>query len=433
MESGCRDKGVDTSFHATARSVAEPGSLPRVLHVNFADRSGGAAIAAHRLVEAQRKQGLDSHMLVIDKRGEESWVNEAAVETKAKARAARFLAKRLLRHDNSPAAGTMRTAAVLPTGLGREIAGLAPDVVHLHWLGAEAISIRELGRLNVPVVWTCHDQWAFCGTEHYAPDEGYCHGYKGRDRFDADVGAWKRKKRHWRSFAPMLACPSQWMADCAAQSDIAGNWPSVVIPNTLDANVFAPVDRDEARNELGLPKRKLVLFGADAGDRDRRKGYDLLLDTLPMLAARDDVALVTFGGAEQGVSEVAGLPCHAMGKIGDAGTLAKLYSAADMFVVPSRADNLPNTMVEAQCCGTRSVGFDVGGLRDIVNAPHLGELVPAFDTGKLAAAIGRQLSAEADRKRIRADALARFGNEPVIGAYSRIYDALIAEEHDDGR
>ncbi|GGD30920.1 glycosyltransferase [Croceicoccus pelagius] len=403
-----------------------------ILHVSHSDRVGGAAIAARRLVEAQRKLGLDAHMLVIDKRGGEGWINEAAADTKAKARAARFVAKRLLRRDNSPAAGTMRTAAVLPTGLGREIAGIAPDVVHLHWLGSEAISVRELGKLALPTVWTCHDQWAFCGTEHYAPDEGYRHGYKGRDRFDADVGAWKRKKRHWRGFAPTLACPSRWMADCAARSDIAGQWPSVVIPNTLDTSVFSPLDRDQARKSLGLPEGELVLFGADAGDRDRRKGYDLLLDALAKLRTRDQVALVTFGGAAKSVGEVAGLPCHALGKVSDPAMLTRLYSAADLFVVPSRADNLPNTMVEAQCCGTRSVGFDVGGLGDIVSAPHLGELVPAFDTGKLAAAIDRQLAAEPDRERIRTDALAHFGNKPVVDAFSRLYDALIAKEQGVG-
>lgn len=399
-----------------------------ILHVCHSDRVGGAAIAARRLVEAQRKKGLDARMLVIDKRGEEDWVIEAATRTKAKALAARYVAKRVLRQDKSPAAGTMRTAAILPTGLGREIASFSPDVLHLHWLGAEAISVRELGKLDLPVVWTCHDQWAFCGTEHYAPDEGYRHGYSERHRFDADVTAWKSKKRHWRKFRPTLACPSQWMADCASGSDLAGDWPAAVIPNTLDTNVFAPIEQATARKSLNLPEGKLLLFGADAGDRDRRKGYDLLLDALPKLINFKNISLVTFGGVEQGVGEVAGMCCHALGKVSDPEKLAQLYSAADLFVVPSRADNLPNTIVEAQCCGTRSVGFDVGGLKDIVSGSHLGELVRAYDTSELARAIERQLSQPVIRETIRSDAVACFGAQPVVAAYSRLYDEVIASE-----
>lgn len=392
-----------------------------ILHVCHSDRVGGAAIAARRLVEAQREAGLDARMLVLDRRGEESWIVEASSGVRRRARIARFMAKRVLRHDSSPAAGTMRTAALLPTGLGAEIAALKPDLVHLHWLGTEAMSVGELAGLDLPTIWTCHDQWAFCGTEHYAPDDGYCDGYKGRGGFDADVHAWKRKKRAWRRFAPTLVCPSSWMAKTAARSDLAGEWPIEVIPNTLDTGTFTPVEQGRARKELGLPDGRLILFGADSGDRDPRKGYDLLLDALGSLAVRERVALVTFGGSEKAVGEVVGLPCHALGKVGDADTLARLYSAADVFVVPSRADNLPNTMVEAQCCGTPCAGFDVGGLRDIVNAPHHGELVPAFDTAALARGVDRVLSADADRQRIRADAVARYGHEPVVAAHAKLY------------
>lgn len=415
--------------HFGGRNFIEmSNTTQRVLHVCQSDCRGGAAIAALRLVEAQRNDGVDARMLVLSKSVEESWIEQVDLSVRMKAKLARILAKRALRHDNSPAAGTMRTLAFMATGLGKAIAARSPDLVHLHWLGGEAMSLGEFAALNMPVVWTCHDQWAFCGTEHYAPDDGYRDGYRGRSGLDADVLTWRRKKRAWRSFAPLLACPSHWMAEAAVNSDLAGKWPVRVIPNTLDTGIFCPVERAAARRGLGLPDGRLILFGADSGDSDPRKGYDLLLEALGYLPTRNGVSLVTFGGGKTAVGEVAGMPCHSLGKIGDPRTLAGLYSAADLLVVPSRADNLPNTMLEALCCGTPCVGFDVGGLRDIVSAPHLGELVPAFDTAALARGIDRVFSAGIDQERIRNDAVARYGHKPVAAAYSQLYLNLAAQE-----
>lgn len=393
---------------------------------------GGAAIAAHRLVKAQRDAGIDARMLVLAKNGVEPWIEQVGLPGRIKARLARAVVKRVLQRDNSPAAGSMRTLAVLSTGTGTVANAFGPDIVHLHWLGGEAMSLAEFAALTAPVVWTCHDQWAFCGGEHYAPDDAFVTGYTDRKRGDLDAMTFIRKKRHWSNFKPTLVCPSGWMAREAQRSKLAEDWPVITIPNTLDTNVFSLADRDKSRKSLGLPAGKMLLFGAQAGDVDPRKGFDLLEKALEQIGVNQNISLVTFGGAERRQSMVAGKTCYEMGRLTDQHTLAALYSAADLFVVPSRADNLPNTMLEAQACGLRCVGFDLGGLGDVVTDPRHGKLVPPFDTEALAQAILGNLE-KSDRMAIRRDALARFGPEKVVGKHLHLYRILMEEASSNAR
>lgn len=407
-------------------------SVPKVLHVCQSDRMGGAAIAAHRLVKAQRDAGIDARMLVLAKTGVEPWIEQVGLLGRTKAKLARVVAKRVLQRDSSPSAGSMRTLAVLSTGFGAAANALGPDIVHLHWLGGEAMSLAEFAELTAPVVWTCHDQWAFCGGEHYAPDDAFVTGYTDRKRGDLDAVTFTRKKRHWSNFRPSLVCPSEWMAGEAQRSKLAKDWPVITIPNTLDADVFSPADRDDSRRSLRLPGGKILLFGAQAGDVDPRKGFDLLETALEQIGENQNVSLVTFGGAERRQSMVAGKTCYEMGRLTDQRALAALYSAADLFVIPSRADNLPNTMLEAQACGLRCVGFDLGGLGDIVTDPRHGELVPPFDTEALAQAILGNLE-KSDRMAIRRDALARFGPEKVVGEHLYLYRTLMEETWSNAR
>ena len=173
------------------------------------------------------------------------------------------------------------------------------DLVHLHWLGDGTLSIEEIGRLPMPLVWTLHGQWAFCGAEHYTSpplpgetascDERFAAGYSHASRPAHEGGpdlnrrTWLRKQRAWRR-SIHIVCPSHWLADCARRSTLIGEWPIKVIPNPTDLNVWAPCDKAQARALLGLPaERPLVLFGAIGGSADPRKGADLLLEALQRL------------------------------------------------------------------------------------------------------------------------------------------------------
>ena len=288
---------------------------------------------------------------------------------------------------------------VFPTRLGRLIRDEQADIVHLHLLSKETMSIAQVGRIKRPVVWTFHDMWAFCGTEHYAPDRAahrYREGYEQTDAVDGDTGwdldrwVWNRKKRHWRPENITVVTPSRWMGDCARSSALFKAARVEVIPNGIDPLVFKPIDRRFARDVLNLPQDKpLILFGAMKATSDTRKGFHLLDEALRMIYDQLDPSsvapeLVVFGASKSEEDTDFPLESHYTGRIHDEVGLCLLYAAADVFVAPSRQDNLPNTLVESLACGTPCVAFDIGGMPDMIEHRENGYLARPFDVVDLA-------------------------------------------------
>jgi glycosyltransferase involved in cell wall biosynthesis len=167
------------------------------------------------------------------------------------------------------------------------------------------------------------------------------------------------------------------------------DWPVTVVPNCLDTDRWQPLPQSLARQLLGLPAEvPLLLFGAIGGSQDPRKGFDLLLEALAQLRERQpSLQLVVFGELVPPDPPDLGFSVHYTGHLHDDLSLRALYSAADLFVLPSRQDNLPNTALEAQACGTPVVAFRIGGLPDIVEHRCTGYLAKPYDPQNLAAGI----------------------------------------------
>lgn len=428
----------------------------KILHVNESDLGGGAARAAYRihrsLVEEGAAHGLTSHMRVISQLADDPTVisgppaGQSPIWRRLQPRLGQQA--RIGFRTGNP---TRHSLALPATGLGAELLQRQrqgqTDLVHLHWLGDGTLSIEEVGRLPMPVVWTLHDQWAFCGAEHYtsppmpgetaSSDERFSESYSPGSRPAHESGpdlnrrTWLRKRLAWRQRIHIV-CPSRWMADCARRSTLMGDWPITVIPYPINLNVWAPCDQVQARALLGFPDdRPLVLFGAMGGSADPRKGADLLLAALQCLRSQvtgtplEQLQLVVFGQSRPAQPPDLGFPIHYSGHLHDELSLRLLYAAADVFVMPSCQDNLPNTGLEAHACGTPVVAFRTGGLVDIVDDHITGGLADPFDPMSLAAAMGwvledpqrlRQLGTAA---RQRAERL--WDPVRVAGLYAEVY------------
>jgi len=299
----------------------------------------------------------------------------------------------------------------------------------------EMLSIGDIGRLRRPAVWTLHDMWAFCGAEHYTDDQRWREGYDRRNRPAGERGpdlnrwVWARKRRRWTQ--PMqLVAPSRWLAECVQRSALMRDWPVTVIPYPIDIARWQPVERSAARALLGLPPDvPLVLFGAAGGTRDPRKGFDLLERAMPLVReTMHGVELVVYGQGQPRTAAQRPERIHYTGTLRDDLTLRLLYSAADVFVLPSRQDNLPNTGIEAMACGTPVVAFRTGGLGDIVDHQRTGYLAEAFDPADLACGI-RWVMADAARHRAlreaaRAAAVSRFAAPVIARQYLDLYAGL---------
>ncbi len=315
------------------------------------------------------------------------------------------------------------------------------EVVNLHWVGGEALSIEDIGRIRKPVVWTLHDMWPLCGAEHYVADDDCARwrtGYSKESRpaseggLDLDRLVWRRKLRAW--IRPMhIVAPSQWLANCARESALFKNWPVSVIPNVLNTGIYQPLDRDFCRQALGLPHdRKIILFGALGGGRDFRKGYDLLLESLERLAHQEsvqNVLCVVFGQSEPKRPPKLHFPIRWMGHVHDDVVLALLYNSADLMVVSSRQEAFGQTATEAQACGTPVVAFNTTGLPDVVAHRETGYLAKAFDVEDMAQGLGWVLADVGHHRELRNAARERalrlWSPEAVVPQYLSLYRSLL--------
>ena len=411
----------------------------RVEHLDYSDISGGAARAAYRIHQSLRRHRMDS-LMGVDRKFSDDWSVQGPFGRfdRAIARLRPVVGRaciRLLKTRNA----ILHSPALLPSRWPKRLADFKADILHLHWICGEMISIPEIGRLPGPVVWTLHDMWPFCGAEHYTEDFRWRDGYVRSNRpayesgVDLNRWVWERKRRYWkRPFH--IVTPSHWLGRCVRESALMDGWSVTVIPNALNTDVWAPVEQVLARRLLGLPlDAPLVLFGAMGGSRSSIKGFDLLREALRHLRdQRHDLHLAIFGQSAPKDPEDLGFPVHYLGHLHDDLSLRVLYSAADVMVIPSRQDNLPNTGVESLSCGTPVVAFDTCGLPDIVSHMKTGYLARPFDTEDLAAGIEWVLADYSRQEELsrnaRDMAVERFSDAVVVPQYLAIYEKAIAEQ-----
>lgn len=429
--------------------------MTSVLQLGVSDSGfGGANIAALRLHKSllafSKLSGISSQFRVLDRRIDDPSIigglpaRHVFWNTHIRPRLIRLRKKRF--HLRSPGFYSIGWPF---TGLGAELESLHStggfDILHCHALDNAMLSIEELAKFTWPIVWTLHDQWAFSGGEHYSdPSEPFVSGYTAKPP-DTEPAVhalnrwvWERKARAWTR--PMnLVAPTHWMADCARRSALMGQWPCRVIPNPIDLTCWAPVDQRQARALLNLPlDSPLLLFGATGGITDHRKGGGLLLEALHLLcgstgvAGLEDLQLAVFGQSQPDTAFTPPLPIHYLGRISDELHLRLLYAAADVFVIPSRQDNLPNTGLEAHACGTPVVAFRTCGLVDIVEEGVTGALAEPFEPLALAQAIRwvlhdpQRRSALGQAARRRAETL--WAPRRVAGLHTDLYREVL-ERH----
>lgn len=304
------------------------------------------------------------------------------------------------------------------------------DIIHLHWINQGGLSMKDIAKLQAlgkPIVWTMHDMWPFTGICHHANN---CEQYQStcrtcpqgadclaRRTFDA-----KRKIWHDISF---VGC-SQWIASLAKQSALTTSTQVLSIPNPLDTSVFSPIPKEKARKQLGLSlDKKCVLFGA-VNSTAAGKGFQYLLEADKNIL--EDVHYLVVGKNGAKVIEQLGHAGIDLGYILDEHQKALIYSAADVFVTPSLAENLPNMIMEAMACGTPCVGFEIGGIPEMIDHKKNGYVAKYKDAEDIARGIDWVLSAKDDLGIVaRKKVLATYAEPVVVKQFIELYQTLLTQ------
>ncbi len=419
----------------------------RVLLVNTAERTGGAAIAANRLLHALNHNGVEAQMLVRDRKADAPEVVNIAPSWRLKAdflweRGVIWLANGLSRHNLFQV-----DIANAGTDISKMDVFQKADVIHLHWINQGFLSLSDLEKIlssGKPVVMTMHDQWYFTGICHYS---GECDKYRSQCKkcpmlknggIGMDLAKWvfTRKQAIYADKNITFVGCSKWMADLARNSKLTQGHPVTNIPNAIDTNIFSPVNQAEARKAHSLPAdKRLLLFGAQR-ITDERKGFRYLAEACDhIMKYHPDLAkeleVVVLGGDAQSVASALPFPVHVVNYLNNETDIALLYNAVDLFVTPSLQDNLPNTIVEAMSCGTPCVGFDVGGIPEMIDHQENGYVAEYCDSGDFAEGIIwtlDQMRHTALREQARKKAVAIYEETAVAQRYLDVYRMTLKEK-----
>lgn len=361
----------------------------RILLLSTYDGWGGPAIATVRLLDALTNYGIKAKALVRKKSVDKITVvglekNWLYVWDFVWERTVIWLANRFSKNN-------IYALDIANTGI--DITSLPEfkqaDVIHLHWVNQGMLSLKNIRKImesGKKIVWTMHDMWPATGICHYTNG---CDNYHtecrncsfltgGGNKRDLSYRTFQKKMKIYKDSSITFVSCSQWLAEKAGKSALMDGHEVTCIPNPINTNLFRPRNKKQAREKYGLPQdKKLILFSA-VKITDQRKGFDYLIQSCKLLAHKhpetvENTEIVILGKRSEQLNEqLAPFKVHTLGFIGKEQDLVDVYNAVDLYVTPSLQDNLPNTIMEAMACGIPCVGFNVGGIPEMIDHIHNG-------------------------------------------------------------
>ena len=420
----------------------------KILIVGTFYKSGGAAIAAHRLASVLSSKCDVSYL--TQKSSTDSLPQTYSYDSERFGKLRhmfRFILERLyflpkeknkeIRYNFSPA----------NTGVDitKHLLFQAADVVHLHWINQGFISITNLEKIiktNKPIVVTLHDMWYFTGGCHYS---GTCEGYKYHCGNCPFLAAPQKHDLSYQLLQQKIKILSQaknirwitcsnWLQKEALSSTILKQAAVGSIPNPLPEYYTNELtDINALRTLFNLPQAPpLILLGA-MQLQDERKGFSYFkkaLDSLKQETFNVQPEIVIFGGLKKQQLEVFDnfpFTVHYKGQMNPSTELPKLYAACDVFVLPSLEDNLPNTVAEAMSQATPVVAFNIGGLSQMIDSGINGYLAKEKDSVDLAKGMFSILTGDlaSYKKEARRKAIGLYDANKVSNQYLSVYTDLL--------
>jgi len=423
----------------------------KVLHINTYDR-GGAANACLRLHEGLLNSGIDSKVLIL-KKTNNNFPEVYAYETEVISFSGRLqrkikrILKELKLYRNGPKEKERKKLLKLRSK-GLEMISFpesdiditnnkyfhGADIIHLHWVVDFLDYKAFFKKCKKPIVWTFHDQNPFLGVEHYA--EKYLgpekNGFPMVRQFSevelAIEKKYKQIKHNILQNTPLnIVALCNWM-----QTEILGcnmfHFAKIFnVPNGVDSKQFRILNKTLCRELLELPLEKKILLFVSDNINHNRKGLNYLLKAIENINASDVVVC----GIGWDKTKTHNGKFIELGSIHDQRLMTAAYSAADLFVIPSLMDNLPNTVIESLLCGTAVISFPIGGLPDMIKHKKNGYIADEISVDALAKTINIffEKGVEFTTDQIRYDAIERYDIsvqvESMVDLYNDIYTTAL--------
>lgn len=307
------------------------------------------------------------------------------------------------------------------------------DIIHLHWISDGFIDYKNVFNLNKKFVWTLHDMNPFTGGCHHSDgcnkfekNCNYCFQLEGTvdEYVSGKILNYKREAlSNVKDDQLVIVTPSQWLSDLSKKSSVLKRFEHVVIPNIVQMPDLS-MTSEIARQNLGVSKDEFVFLIVAHSVNNLRKGIRVLMEAINQLSGKKNITLLLVG--EKSGMKFQGIKTIELGFVTDKNKLSEVYNAADVFLLPSLAENFPNTIVEALSCGTPVLASGVGGISEQVNSKN-GVLVGANNVSAWTKALTDMISTigKYDRKTISQEARQRYNQEDILKQYLQIYQRLL--------
>lgn len=353
----------------------------RILIISTHDSRGGAGKAAYRFAKEYIKQGHEVCLYVRGAKEKDSFIKTSNTP--------KFISKIFHILDFVPGyilSGFNKEPQFTLGLFGESLNGIVdefkPDVINIHWTWKGFISFPEICRISrkVPVVWTMHDYSPFASGVFYPyPEDTHFPLVKLLAGLNSKV-----RKNSIKNSNISFVSPSEYLKSEFNRISNFDKKDVVTINNGIDVNIFKKLDKRECRKKYGLEEgKKYILFGAINLIDNQVKGGACLKESLKNIEEyliKNNIGLVSFGSQDPSEFLDLNVDHKFVGYVGSEDGMARLYSACDVMLVPSKQENYPFVVLESLACGTPTVAFNIGGIKEMIESRRNGYLVEPFDT-----------------------------------------------------
>ena len=403
----------------------------KILHINYYDKVGGAAIAVNRIHDSFLENEIDSKILVANKISTNSKVIGPSSTIEEIFWKVRISINRKIEKFEKKKLYDSNSYNLIKNNFVKKINEIDCDIVNLHWIGNNLISINDIKKINKPIVWTMHDMWPYTGSEHYTFSKRYVEGYtienksKENKGYDIEKYCWEQKKRHYPKNISIVAT-SNWQLNNVKNSMLFKNNTIEKIFYPINFNEWKPYDKKISRNYLNLPlDKKIIVCGSENLDIPR-KGFSKLINATKNSNFKKNLLIIFFGDNKKKIPE--GVEYKHFGKIDNKSLDMKfIYSASDLMVAPSLQESFGQTVLEASCCGLPSVCFEETGFCDVINHKNNGYIAKLNDDSDMIEGINWCLnnwSKDLAKKNIES-LKEKFSNKIISRKYLNFYKKIL--------
>jgi len=388
--------------------------MKKILIISESINEGGAAIAAQRVGNILKKKFNISYLFPVKK----NLIGKFKI----------FITKVLLKlfNDNNSCRHSLNIFTRIKLNLNNF------DLINMHWIGNETLSLNDIYKIKKPILWTLHDMWAFCGSEHFCINSRFKSNYSKRPPMekglDINKYIWIMKKKYLNPEKITIIANSKWLQGMAKKSSLMKNFKIHCVYNPIETDFWNRVPKEEACKKLKLDsKKKYIFFSAHGGLSNFRKGADLFINSLSFIKELSvNYEVIVLGGYNNERKKINNFYFNFFAFENDKNKQILYHSASDIAIVSSRQESLPQTAVESILCKIPVVSFDIGGLNEIIKHKKNGYLAKAFSpqdfaTGIIYCTKVKKINLILARRNI----LNNFNKDKILSKYSKIINGIL--------